>query len=188
VGYGQEFARSTIHDMGGGELHDILSGIDALVERGVVDGGRVGVLGASHGGYLTAWAITQTERFAAAVAIAAPSNRLSKHNGGNIGYLEQLFWDPDPYDPAGAVIGRSPIMHVRNVRTPTLIVHGEIDQCVPVGQAQEFYRGIAAQGRAEVELVIYPREGHAIRERAHVIDFWQRASAWFDQRVLQRAP
>jgi dipeptidyl aminopeptidase/acylaminoacyl peptidase len=183
VGYGQEFARSTIHDMGGGELRDILSGIDALVEQGVVDGRRVGVLGASHGGYLAAWAITQTERFAAAVAMAAPSNRLSKHNGGNIGYLEQLFWDPDPYDPAGAVIGRSPIMYVRNIRTPTLIVHGEIDQCVPVGQAQEFYRGIAAQGRAEVELVIYPREGHSIRERAHVIDFWHRARAWFDERV-----
>ena len=82
--------------MGGGELEDILTGVDALVARGVVDDRRVGVLGSSHGGYLTAWAVTQTPRFSAAVAIAAPSNRLSKHNGGNIGYLEQLFWDPDP--------------------------------------------------------------------------------------------
>ena len=110
VGYGQEFARSTIGDMGGGELQDILTGVAALVADGVVDDRRVGVLGASHGGYLTAWAVTQTHRFAAAVAIAAPSDRLSKLNGGNIGYLEQLFWDPDPYDPAGAVIGRSPII------------------------------------------------------------------------------
>ncbi len=181
VGYGQEFARSTIRDMGGGELQDILTGVDALVARGVVDDRRVGVLGASHGGYLTAWAVTQTHRFAAAVAIAAPSDRLSKLNGGNIGYLEQLFWDPDPYDPAGAVIGRSPIIHVRNIRTPTLIVHGEIDQCVPVGQAHELYRGIAREGRAEVELVVYPREGHSLRERSHVIDFWHRARAWFDR-------
>ena len=184
VGYGQEFARSTIGDMGGGELQDILTGVDALVARGVVDDRRVGVLGASHGGYLTAWAVTQTQRFAAAVAIAAPSDRLSKLNGGNIGYLEQLFWDPDPYNPAGAVIGRSPIIHVRSIRTPTLIVHGEIDRCVPVGQAFELYRGIAREGRAEVELVVYPREGHSLREREHVIDFWHRARAWFDQRLM----
>ena len=183
VGYGQEFARSTIGDMGGGELQDILTGVAALVADGVVDDRRVGVLGASHGGYLTAWAVTQTHRFAAAVAIAAPSDRLSKLNGGNIGYLEQLFWDPDPYDPAGAVIGRSPIIHVRSIRTPTLIVHGEIDQCVPVGQAHELYRGIAREGRAEVELVIYPREGHSLRERGHVIDFWHRARAWFDEHL-----
>jgi dipeptidyl aminopeptidase/acylaminoacyl peptidase len=183
VGYGQEFARSTIGDMGGGELQDVLFGIDALVAGGIADDGRVGILGSSHGGYLTAWAVTQTPRFAAALAMAAPSDRLSKHNGGNIGYLEQLFWDPDPYDPGGAVIGRSPIMHVRNVQTPTLIVHGEIDQCVPIGQAFEFYRGIARENRAEVELVIYPREGHSLRERAHLIDFWGRARRWFDDRL-----
>lgn len=183
VGYGQAFARANINDMGGGELRDILTGVDSLVERGTIDDRRVGVLGASHGGYLTAWAITQTPRFAAAVAVAAPCNRLSKYNGGNIGQLEKLFWDPDPYDPAGAVIGRSPIMQVRDVQTPTLIVHGELDQCVPVGQAHELYRGIAREGRAEVELVIYPREGHSLRERAHLIDFWNRARAWFDQRL-----
>jgi dipeptidyl aminopeptidase/acylaminoacyl peptidase len=183
VGYGQQFTRRTIRDMGGGELLDILSGVDSLVHDGLVDDNRVAVLGASHGGYLTAWAITQTTRFAAAIAIAAPSNRLSKLNGGNIGYLEKLFWDPDPYDPAGAVLGRSPIMHVRNVRTPTLIVHGQLDQCVPVGQAYELYRGIVSEGEAEVELVVYPREGHSLRERDHLIDLWERSRAWFDRHL-----
>ena len=72
------------------------------------------------------------------------------------------------------------------MRTPTLIVHGEIDQCVPVGQAQEFVPRHRAGGPGRGELVIYPREGHSLRERAHVIDFWHRARAWFDEHLGAR--
>jgi dipeptidyl aminopeptidase/acylaminoacyl peptidase len=183
AGYGQAFARANVHDIGGGELQDVLAGVDALVERGVADERRLGVTGASHGGYLTNWAITQTSRFAGAIPIAASCNRLSKYNTGNIGYLEELFYDTDPYDLAGRVLSRSPIVHVRNVRTPTLLVHGELDRCVPVSQAYEMYNGIARLGTVPVELVVYPREGHGIAERAHRIDFWHRARAWFDHYV-----
>jgi dipeptidyl aminopeptidase/acylaminoacyl peptidase len=66
--------------MGGGELRDVLAGVDMLIGRGIADERRLGVTGASHGGYLASWAITQTGRFAAAIPVAAPSNRLSKHN------------------------------------------------------------------------------------------------------------
>jgi dipeptidyl aminopeptidase/acylaminoacyl peptidase len=188
AGYGQAFARANVHDIGGGELQDTLAGVDELVRRGIADEGRLGVTGASHGGYATNWAITQTDRFAAAIPIAASCNRLSKYNTANIGYLEELFYDPDPYDLTGKVLSRSPIVHVRNVRTPTLIVHGELDRCVPVSQAYEMYNGIARLGTVPVELVVYPREGHGIAERAHRIDFWQRARAWFDHYVAGTAP
>ncbi len=184
AGYGQAFAAANVYDIGGGELRDVLAGVDALVGRGIADDRRVGITGASHGGYAANWAITQTGRFAAAIPIAGSSNRLSKYNTGNIGALEELFYDPDPYDTAGKVLSRSPVVHVRNVRTPTLIIHGEKDRCVPVGQAYEMYAGIARLGDVPVELVVYPREGHSIVERAHRIDFWQRCKVWFDRYVM----
>lgn len=187
AGYGQAFARANVHDIGGGELRDMLAGVDELVRQGIVDERRLGVTGASHGGYATNWAITQTDRFAGAIPIAASCNRLSKYNTANIGYIEELFYDPDPYDLTGRALSRSPIVHVRNVRTPTLIVHGELDRCVPVSQAYEMYNGITRLGTVPVELVVYPREGHGIAERAHRIDFWHRARAWFDHYVAGTA-
>ncbi len=183
-GWGPEFAEAILGDMGGGELTDILSGVDALVAEGLADTNRVGVFGASHGGFMSAWAITQTNRFAAALPMACVSDWLSFHHTTNIGRFDELFVGADPYDASGAYYVRSPIMHVRNVRTPTLIVHGALDLCTPIGQAEELYRGIADTGQAEVELVVYPREGHGISERAHQLDFWERARGFFDKHLL----
>jgi dipeptidyl aminopeptidase/acylaminoacyl peptidase len=135
----------------------------------------------------TAWAITQTDRFAAAMPMACVSDWLSFHHTTNIGRFDELFVGAGPYDAGGLYFQRSPIMHVRNVRTPTLIIHGALDLCTPVGQAEELYRGIADTGLAEVELVIYPREGHGITERAHQLDFWERARAFFDRHLGQVA-
>lgn len=183
-GWGPQFAEAILADMGGGELADILAGVDALVSEGLADTGRAGIFGASHGGFMSAWAITQTDRFAAAIPMACVSDWLSFHHTTNIGRFDELFVGADPYDASGAYFIRSPIMHVRNVRTPTLIVHGALDLCTPIGQAEELYRGIADAGHAEVELVVYPREGHGITERAHQLDFWERARAFFDKHLL----
>ncbi len=183
-GWGPDFAQAILGDMGGGELSDILSGVDSLVSDGTVDTSRVGIFGASHGGYMTAWAITQTNRFAAAMPIACVSDWLSFHHTTNIGRFDEMFVGAEPYEAGGLYFQRSPIMHVRNVRTPTLIIHGALDLCTPIGQAEELYRGIADAGLAEVELVIYPREGHGISERAHLHDFWGRARAFFDRHLL----
>jgi dipeptidyl aminopeptidase/acylaminoacyl peptidase len=182
-GWGPQFAEAILGDMGGGELTDILAGVDALVAEGLADTHRVGIFGASHGGFMSAWAITQTDRFAAGLPMACVSDWLSFHHTTNIGRFDELFVGADPYDAAGAYFDRSPVMHVRNVRTPTLIVHGEVDLCTPIGQARELYRGIADTGQAEVELVVYPREGHGMQERAHQLDFWERARAFFDRHV-----
>jgi dipeptidyl aminopeptidase/acylaminoacyl peptidase len=157
--------------------------VDALVADGTADTDRVGIFGASHGGYMTAWAITQTGRFAAAMPMACVSDWLSFHLTTNIGRFDELFVGADPYDAGGLYVQRSPVMHVRNVTTPTLIVHGALDLCTPVGQARELYQGIAEAGRAEVELVVYPREGHGFHERAHQHDFWDRARGFFGRHL-----
>jgi dipeptidyl aminopeptidase/acylaminoacyl peptidase len=181
-GRGQDFARANLGDMGGGDLRDILAGVDALVAEGVADGDRVAIVGTSYGGFMSAWAIGQTDRFRAAVPMAAVTNWLSFHNTTNIGRFDELFLDADPYDPDGDYFARSPITHVRRVKTPALVMHGELDLCVPLSQGQELYQALAAEG-VETELVVYAREGHGWRERAHVLDGIERMRAWLDRHL-----
>lgn len=182
AGRGQRFARANLGDMGGGDLQDILAGIDSLVEAGRVDADRVGIMGGSYGGFMAAWAITQTDRFAASVPMAAVTDWLSFHHTTNIGRFDELFLDGDPYDPESDYLPRSPIMHARRVRTPTLVMHGELDLCVPVSQAHELYQALADAG-VTTELVLYPREGHGWREREHVLDGMRRQREWFDRHL-----
>ena len=181
-GRGQAFARANLGDMGGGDLRDILAGVDALAAEGVTDGDRVAIVGTSYGGFMSAWAIGQTDRFRASVPMAAVTNWLSFHNTTNIGRFDELFLDADPYDPAGDYFSRSPIAHVRRIRTPTLVMHGELDLCVPLSQGQELYQALAAEG-VETELVVYAREGHGWREHAHILDGIERMRAWLDRHL-----
>jgi dipeptidyl aminopeptidase/acylaminoacyl peptidase len=181
-GRGQEFARANLGDMGGGDLRDILAGVDAVVAEGTAAGDRVAIVGTSYGGFMAAWAISQTDRFRASVPMAAVTNWLSFHNTTNIGRFDELFLDADPYDQTGDYFNRSPVAHVRRVKTPTLVMHGELDLCVPLSQGQELYQALAAEG-VETELVVYAREGHGWRERAHVLDGIERMRAWLDRHL-----
>jgi dipeptidyl aminopeptidase/acylaminoacyl peptidase len=163
--------------MGGGDLQDILTGIDALVRDGIVDDRRVAITGGSYGGFMSCWAVTQTDRFAAAIPMAVVTDWLSFHNTTNIGQFDKLFLQADPYDPDGDYTRRSPVYHASKCRTPTLILHGEDDLCTPLGQAVEFYNALVQAG-CETELVYYPREGHGWTEREHQIDAWNRMRDW----------
>jgi dipeptidyl aminopeptidase/acylaminoacyl peptidase len=182
AGRGQEFARANHGDMGGGDLGDILAGVDALVDAGTADDARVAIMGGSYGGFMSCWAITQTDRFAAAIPQAVVSDWTSFHLTTNIGRFDVLFLDSDPYDPAGEYPRRSPIMHARNCKTPTLIMHGAEDLCTPLGQAQELYSALVEAG-CEAELVVYPREGHGWLEWEHQLDAWERIRAWLDRHL-----
>ncbi len=178
AGRGQDFARANFGDMGGGDLQDILAGIDALVEEGVVDGDRVGITGGSYGGFMSAWAVTQTHRFAASIPLACVSDWRSFHLTTNIGRFDELFLDADPFEEGGEYDARSPVVQAKKCKTPTLILHGEEDLCTPIGQAKELYQALVEAG-AETELVVYPREGHGLMEREHVIDAWERIRDWY---------
>ncbi len=177
VGRGQEFARANLGDMGGADLQDLLAGVDALVRDGIADDERVAITGGSYGGFMSAWAVTQTDRFAAAIPLAVVADWLSFHLTTNIGRWDRLHMDADPFDPAGEYPRRSPVYHGRNCRTPTLILHGEDDLCTPLSQAAELYNALVEAG-CETELVVYPREGHGWLEREHQIDAWQRTRDW----------
>jgi dipeptidyl aminopeptidase/acylaminoacyl peptidase len=185
-GRGQEFARANLGDMGGGDLKDILAGVDALVADGIADDARVAITGGSYGGFMASWAVTQTDRFAAAIPCAVVTDWTSFHYTTNIGQFDALFLQGEPNDPAGPYPRWSPVFHAHKCKTPTLIIHGEDDLCTPLPQATEFYNALVEAG-CEVELVVYPREGHGWTEREHQIDAWNRVDAWLDKHVKNRA-
>jgi dipeptidyl aminopeptidase/acylaminoacyl peptidase len=180
IGRGQEFARGSLADMGGADLKDILAGIDALVADGVADDDRVAITGGSYGGFMSSWAPTQTDRFAAAMPFAICADWLSLHLTTNIREFCEIFLGDDPYKAAGEYTRRSPIYHAKKCKTPTLIFEGQDDLCTPVSQGWEFYNALVEAG-CETELVIYPREGHGWYEREHQIDWWQRTIDWCDR-------
>ncbi|MGH2614560.1 MAG: prolyl oligopeptidase family serine peptidase, partial [Thermomicrobiales bacterium] len=135
--YGHEFQRLLQDDVGGGESRDLVCGAKAMVERGIADPGRLGIAGWSWGGYLTAWTITQTDIFAAAVMGAGLSNMVSDHGQGDIPSANLLYYPGQPYDHMEHYWASSPIRHVSNVRTPTLILHGDEDARVHPAQGME---------------------------------------------------
>jgi dipeptidyl aminopeptidase/acylaminoacyl peptidase len=184
LGHGHEFAVAVAGDVGGHDWGDIVTGIDLLVAEGVADPDRLGIAGWSYGGFLAAWAIGQTDRFAAAVVGAGVTEWGSQAGVGDYGRFDTALagtsgWEgPGPHRHDEL----SPVSHAGSVRTPVLIVHGGEDTNVPLGQAQYFQRALAHFG-VEHEFVVYPREGHPIVEREHQLDLLRRVTCWFDDRL-----
>jgi dipeptidyl aminopeptidase/acylaminoacyl peptidase len=177
-GYGVEFAEANLGDLGGMDLQDVLSGVDSLVLDGKADPARLGIGGWSYGGYLTAWAITQTNRFAAAVAGAPITNWYSFHGGSNIPGFDAQFLGTDPDELDGPYAWTSPIFFSKHVSTPTLFIHGEQDPCCPPGQSFEMVRALKRRG-VTAECAVYPREGHGFIEKEHRRDMVERSFGWF---------
>jgi dipeptidyl aminopeptidase/acylaminoacyl peptidase len=115
-------------DMGGEDTHDYLRGIDALVEQGIADPKRIGVTGISYGGYMSAWLITQDQRFAAAVPISPTSNWYSQHRTSQIPCFDELFLEASASEPGGKFFDRSPVMFADRVTCPTLTLTGAKDR------------------------------------------------------------
>ena len=178
TGWGLEFAEANLGDIGGRDWIDIQNGIDHCIDIGVADPNRLGITGSSYGGFMSGWAITQTDRFRAAVPSAGTYDWRSFHGTTEIQYFGNIFLDDnDPYDVDSLYHTRAPITHIRNAKTPTLILHGEKDLVCPVEQAYEFHRALRRQG-VETELVVYPREPHGYKEREHLLDIAERSVEW----------
>lgn len=186
TGYGRELQRLLQDDVGGGESRDLVTGALAMVERGIADPNRLGIAGWSWGGYLTAWTITQTTIFRAAVMGAGLANMVSDHGQGDIPSANLLYYPGQPYEHMEHYWKSSPIRFVTAVKTPTLILHGEEDARVHPAQGMEYFRALKILG-VPVRFVRYPREKHGIEERAHQIDVMQRIIEWFD-RYLTLSP
>ena len=183
IGYGQEFLTANRSDWGGGDFKDVMAGVDFMIDQGIADPDRLGIGGWSYGGYMAAWAVTQTDRFKASVS-GAPMTDLASEYGTEMAGINayDTWYMGTPYENLDLFQDRSPVTHVKNVKTPTLLLTGENDLTDPIGQYQQFYRGLKRYG-VETECVVYPREGHGIREEKHLIDLMNRILAWFEKYV-----
>jgi dipeptidyl aminopeptidase/acylaminoacyl peptidase len=187
MGHGHEFAAAVAGRVGLDEWTDVVSGIDLLIAGGVADPDRLGIAGVSHGGFMAAWAIGQTDRFKAAVMDAGISDWGMQVAAGDFGVWEadlggSCGWEgPGPHRHDQL----SPISYASKVCTPVLILHGQDDTNVPLGQATYFHRALSRLG-VEHEFIVYPREGHGIAERNHQLDVLRRMRAWFDRWLVPR--
>lgn len=182
TGYGSDFEKLLQDDVGGGESRDLIAGAEAMVERGIADPERLAIGGWSWGGYLTAWTITQTHMFKAAIMGAGLANLISDHGAGDIPEANTAFYPGHPYTHWDIYADRSPLRAVTNVTTPTLILHGDNDARVSPTQGLEYYRALQVLG-VPVRFVRYPREGHGIQERNHQLDLMRRIVDWLDKYV-----
>jgi dipeptidyl aminopeptidase/acylaminoacyl peptidase len=181
TGYGQAFADAVFGDQNGGEAKDVLYAVDAALRRyESLDPDRLGLEGGSYGGQLTNWLVTQTERFKAAIPRAGIANLVSfNYMAYYHDYLAVEYGAyPHQEDLMNRLWERSPLKHVARVRTPVLFLHGENDNDVPIAEAEQFYIALHDVG-VETVMVRYPREGHGLRETAHVVDSIERSIDWY---------
>ena len=181
-GYGREFRYANYGDWGGMDYQDLMAGVDHLIEIGVADRERLGVMGWSYGGYMSSWIITRTDRFKAA-SIGAPVTNLMSFTGTTDipGFIPDFFgkefWDNlDPYRDHSAMF------QIKGASTPTLIQHGESDVRVPISQGYELYNALKRQD-VEVKMVVYPRAPHGLQEPKQRLDAMKRNLDWFCRKI-----
>jgi dipeptidyl aminopeptidase/acylaminoacyl peptidase len=179
VGYGQKFVESNRGDWGGGDFRDVMAGIKDLTDRGIADANRLGIGGWSYGGYMAEWAITQTNDFKVAVSGAGMANLISEFGMEEHPAGDEWFYGV-PWEKPEGFLNSSPFIHLKNAKTPTLVMQGDADTVDPLGQSQELYRGLKRYG-VETELVVYPREPHGFHEEKHLLDRLNRILAWYDK-------
>ena len=182
TGYGKEFRYANVKDWGFGDYEDVMAGVDKVIEMGVAHPDSLAVMGWSYGGYLTSFTVTRTDRFKAASMGAGLPNLISmvtttdiqdylaKHMGGE-------FWDDyEQYEKHSAMY------RIKNVKTPTQVIHGAEDLRVPFTQGQEFYRALDRLG-VSTEMIVYPRTPHGPREPKFLMDVTGRIINWFEEHL-----
>ena len=179
-GQGEAFTRANIRDFGGGDLKDILVGIDAAEKYEPIDDNRLGLMGYSYGGFMAMWANTQTNRFKAIVSGGGLSDWISYYGINGIDQWMIPYFGKSMYDDPNAYWAVSAIRTIKSARTPTFIYAGERDIEVPPTQSIEYWHALQAV-KVPTSLVIYPDEGHGIRQPAHALDARKRTVAWFDR-------
>jgi dipeptidyl aminopeptidase/acylaminoacyl peptidase len=179
-GQGEAFTAANKRDFGGGDLRDILTGIDAVEKVAPVDDARLGLTGGSYGGFMSMWANTQTNRFKAIVAGAGLSNWVSYYGTNGIDQWMLPFFGKTMYDDRKAYEDVSAVNFIKQAHTPTFIYVGERDIEVPPTQSIEYWHGLHDMG-VPTSLVIYPEEGHGIRNPVNAADVRRRTLAWFDK-------
>lgn len=186
--YGRAFTQAVVGDWGGEDFHDLMAVLDETIKRPYVDAERLGIYGYSYGGYMTAWAIGQTNRFKAAVCGAPVFDMFSFYGTSDIGHVfgEYEFGGP-PRERKAWYDQRSPSSYAHQVRTPTLILHGEADDRCPIGQGEQMFAMLYKAG-CTVEFVRYPGSSHLMLRNGpapHRVDYLTRLRDWFVQYLAE---
>jgi dipeptidyl aminopeptidase/acylaminoacyl peptidase len=181
-GQGEAFTQANVRDFGYGDLRDILTGIDAAAKVAPIDPARLGITGGSYGGFMTMWAVTQTTRFKAAVAVAGISDWLSYYGENGIDAWMIPYFGASAYDDPAIYARSSAINFMHNVKTPTFAYVGERDIECPPPQTQEFWHAMKAM-QVPTSIMIYPGEGHGLRDPDNLANAMRRSLAWFDKNL-----
>ncbi len=179
-GLGEKFQAANVKDFGYGDFRDLVTGVDEVEKSVPVDDQRVGLAGWSYGGYMSMWAVTQTHRFHAVMAGAGITNWQSYYGENQIDEWLIPYFGASVYEDPAVYSRSAPINFIQNVKTPTLVMVGELDGECPVAQSLEFWRALKTLG-VETQLVVYPGEGHAIAQQEHRRDIITRVADWFDR-------
>ncbi|HXL21816.1 MAG TPA: S9 family peptidase [Candidatus Dormibacteraeota bacterium] len=184
TGYGEKFERGEINNWGGMDYQDVLAGVDAALKQYPwVDAEKLGVTGGSYGGYLTNWIVSHTNRFKAAVTLRSVSNFVSDEGTRDFAYGHEEYFKGLLFDDFDQYWGASPLKYARNVRTPTLVLHSDLDFRVPIEQGEQWFRALQHYG-VPSELVLFPRENHNLTrtgEPKHLVESLNWQLYWFDR-------
>jgi dipeptidyl aminopeptidase/acylaminoacyl peptidase len=177
-GEGEAFTEANRKDFGYGDLRDILAGVDRVEAKYPIDANRVGITGWSYGGFMSMFALTQTQRFKAAMAGAGISDWLSYYGENSIDEWMIPFFGASVYDDPAVYAKSSAINFIKRVHTPTLLAVGDRDGECPAPQSFEFWHALRDLG-VPTELVVYPNEGHGLADPDHRRDVELRTMEWF---------
>ena len=186
-GYGDEGLKAVVGDWGGLDFQDIMTGVDELIDRGVAHPDSLGVMGWSYGGFMTAWTVTQTSRFKAAVAGAAITENIAMWGTQDVQHHFEAYFGGGPYEPGMWEVYQksNPLAFIEHATTPTLVIHGANDPRVPPNQARIFYRALLAND-VETKLVWLPRSGHGPSEPGLQYETARNQKEWLDLWIRQR--
>jgi len=163
TGYGVAFAAANKNDLGGGDYRDIMTGVDAVIASQPVDPDKLVLMGYSYGGEMAGFVAGKTNRFKAIISGAPVINQLSEYGTEDNSWYDR-WWYGKPWVNFEDAWRQSPLAYAANVKTPFLLIQGEVDVTDPLGQSQEMYRALRQEG-VHVEMVQYPREGHGTLSR-----------------------
>jgi dipeptidyl aminopeptidase/acylaminoacyl peptidase len=177
-GYGGDFRIANYGDWGFGDYEDIMAGVDDLIAKNIVHPDSLCVTGLSYGGYMTSWIITKTNRFKAAAVDAGVTDLISFTTTTDIPDFIPQYFGCEMWEKPDVYMKHSAMFQIKNVKTPTLVLHGEVDTRVPTSQGQELYGALKRLG-VTTELVLYPRTQHGVSEPKFMLDYAVRTLDWF---------
>ena len=185
-GYGEAFMRKLHAAWGPVAMDDIMAGVDAVLARGIADQNRLAITGGSYGGYMTAWIISHTDRFKAAVSQRGVYNISSFYGTTDVPILMSSEFDAEPWENHDVYWDNSPLKYAANISAPLLLIHSENDFRVPIEQAEQLFAWVRRATDTPVHMLRYPREGHELSrsgEPSHRVSRLSEMIKWFDRYV-----